>query len=59
VAGLAEWSTYTPQGRRLLIWLEREVWVAQCGDGEEARSELLDVALIEAIHRERAYLSKT
>jgi hypothetical protein len=27
-------------------------WVAKCGDGLEARSELLDLALIEAIHRD-------
>ena len=45
-----EWSSYTPEGRRLLVRREPEAWVAQCGDGEEARSESLDVALIEAIH---------
>ena len=27
-------------------------WVAKCGDGPEARSELLDLALIEALHRD-------
>jgi hypothetical protein len=47
-----DWSTYTPEGRRLLVRREDETWVAQCGDGEEARSDLLDVALIEAIHRD-------
>ena len=45
-----EWNTCTPEGRRLLVRRNGEAWVAQCGDGEEARSELLDVALIEAIH---------
>jgi hypothetical protein len=47
-----EWSTYTPEGRRLFVRREGESWVAQCGAGEEARSELLDVALVEAIHRD-------
>jgi hypothetical protein len=47
-----EWSTYTPEGRRLVVRREDGAWIAQCGDGEVARSELLDVALIEAIHRD-------
>jgi hypothetical protein len=47
---LDEWSTYTPEGRRLLVRREDKGWVAQCGDGREARSGLLDLALIEAIH---------
>ena len=47
-----EWSTYTPDGRRLFVRREREAWVAQCGGGREARSELLDVALIEAIRHD-------
>jgi hypothetical protein len=45
-----EWSTYTPDGRRLHIRREGNTWAAQCGDGEESRSELLDVALVEAMH---------
>ncbi len=49
MARAEEWSTYTPDGRRLLVRREREAWVARCGGGPEARSELLDVALIEAI----------
>jgi hypothetical protein len=53
VARMDEWNTYTPEGRRLLVRREGEGWVAQCGDGEDARSELLDVALIEAIHRDQ------
>lgn len=48
----AEWSTYTPEGRQLVVRREDEAWVAQCGDGQEARSGLLDVALIGAIHRD-------
>ena len=44
-----EWRTYTPDGRQLVVRREPEAWVARCGSGREARSELLDVALIEAI----------
>jgi hypothetical protein len=44
-----EWSTYTPDGRPLLVRRERDTWLVRCGTGHEARSELLDVALIEAI----------
>jgi hypothetical protein len=51
-AQMNEWSSYTPEGRRLAVRREEQRWVAQCGDGPEARSELLDVALIEAIHRD-------
>jgi len=47
-----EWSSYTPEGRPLVIRREQAGWVAKCGDGPEARSELLDLALIEAIHRD-------
>lgn len=52
VAWVDEWSSYTPDGRRLVVRREAEAWVAQCGDGQEARRELLDVALIEAIHND-------
>jgi hypothetical protein len=48
-----EWSTYTPEGRQLAVRREDENWVAQCGDGEAARSDVLDVALIVAIHRDQ------
>lgn len=44
-----EWSTYTPDGRPLLVRRERDGWLVRCGNGHQARSELLDVALIEAI----------
>jgi hypothetical protein len=47
-----EWTTYTPEGRRLLVRRRSGRWAAQCGDGPEAESELLDDALIEAIHRD-------
>src|SRR6185503_21378820 len=52
VASMNEWSSYTPEGRPLVVRREQAGWVAKCGDGPEARSELLDLALIEAIHRD-------
>jgi hypothetical protein len=48
---LQHWTTLTPDGRRLVVTREGGVWGVACGDGDEARSELLDVALIEAIRR--------
>jgi len=47
-----EWSTYTPDGLELHVRRDFTLWVARCGNGEEFRSELLDVALAEAIHSE-------
>ena len=47
-----EWTTYTPEGRRLLVRRRKGRWAAQCGESPEAESEQLDVALIEAIHRD-------
>jgi hypothetical protein len=46
---LQQWTTLTPDGRRLVVTREGGVWGVACGDSDEARSELLDVALIEAI----------
>jgi hypothetical protein len=46
---MGEWATHTPDGRRLCVRREREIWIASCGEGTEARNKLLDVALIEAI----------
>jgi len=47
-----EWSTYTPDGRRLFIRRNGEGWIVQCDEGEPMRSRLLDVALIEAMREE-------
>ena len=46
---MSEWSSYTPEERPLVVRREQAGWVAKCGDGPEARSELLDLALIEAL----------
>jgi hypothetical protein len=48
-----EWTTYTPEGQPLLIRRRSGRWSAKCGEGPEAVSELLDVALAEAIHRDQ------
>lgn len=50
---MSEWTTYTPDGRRLVIKREQDTWVVSCGERAEARNELLDVALIEAIRQDR------
>jgi hypothetical protein len=54
-----EWSTYTPDGRRLHVKREADAWVAQCGRGRPARNELLDVALIEAIRQDPEVIGHT
>ena len=48
-----EWTTYTPEGRPLLVRRRSGRWAAQCGEGPEAESELLDVALAQAIHHDQ------
>jgi hypothetical protein len=47
-----EWSTYTPDGRRLVIRREAETWIVQCGEAPATRSGLLDVALVEAMRED-------
>jgi hypothetical protein len=51
---MSEWTTHTPDGRPLRVRREQGAWAAQCGDGTEARSDLLDVALIEAVRADAA-----
>ena len=46
---MTSWITRTPDGLRLHIRRERDCWLVRCENGEEIRSEVLDVALIEAI----------
>ena len=46
---MQQWTTYTPDGRRLIVNRDGDLWTVVCGDSDEARSELLDIALIEAI----------
>ncbi len=51
-SAVQEWSTYTPDGRRLIIRRNGEGWVVQCGEAEPRHNGLLDVALIEAMRSE-------
>jgi hypothetical protein len=46
---MTEWVTHTPDGLTLHISRERDTWIVQCENGDKVRSEVLDVALIEAI----------
>jgi hypothetical protein len=46
---MIEWETRTPEGLPLLVTREKGTWIVRCGNGDEGRSELLDVALFEAI----------
>ena len=54
-----EWSTYTPDGREVHVRRDFTLWVARCCEGEEFRSELLDVALAEAIHSDHEVAGHT
>jgi hypothetical protein len=53
---LIEWAMRTPDGRTLHVRREKGTWVAWCGKGDEVQNELLDIALIEAIHGDAAVL---
>jgi hypothetical protein len=46
---MTEWIMCTPDGLRLHVIREQDRWLVRCEDGDEIRSEVLDVALIEAI----------
>jgi hypothetical protein len=45
---VAEWRTYTPDGRELFVSDDGGEWTVRCGPAL-ARSRVLDVAMIEAI----------
>jgi hypothetical protein len=46
---MIEWQKRTPDGRLLRVTHEEGTWRVRCGNVDEARSDLLDVALFEAI----------
>lgn len=54
----AEWSTYTPDGRELLVSELDGVWTVRCGSGL-AQSRILDVAMIEAIRADADFFTHT
>ncbi len=44
-----EWVGYTPDGQRLVVTREADLWIVTSDAGEPVRHHLLDLALIEAI----------
>jgi hypothetical protein len=44
-----EWVGYTPDGQRLVVRREVNLWIVAANAGEPVQHHLLDVALIEAI----------
>jgi len=53
-----EWVGYTPDGQRLVVTREAEVWIVTPEAGQPVRHHLLDLALIEAIRTDvRAHSS--
>ena len=47
-----QWTTFTPDGLRLVVIRQQDGWSVVCGEGAGVQHELLDVALIEAIRKE-------
>jgi hypothetical protein len=52
---LREWTTFTPDGRRLVVYRREEDWFVICGQRGRAHHHLLDVALIEAIRGDEEF----
>lgn len=44
-----EWVGYTPDGQKLVVTRDADLWVVTPDAGEPVRHRLLDLALIEAI----------
>ena len=45
---MTQWVAQAPNGHELRVRRVGETWIVSCGE-DEARSDMLDVALIEAI----------
>jgi hypothetical protein len=50
---MTQWVAHTPNGHELRVRRAGETWIVSCGQ-DEARNDLLDLALIEAIRGEAA-----
>jgi hypothetical protein len=50
---MTEWVTATPNGHELRVRRDGGTWIVSCGE-DDARNELLDVAMIEAIRGDAA-----
>jgi hypothetical protein len=46
---MPQWTTVTPDGRRIIVNRHQDGWTVACNDNEFAPRDRLDVALIEAI----------
>lgn len=44
-----QWTTFTPDGLRVVVTRLQDGWSVSCGEGDAAIHQLLEVALIEAI----------
>jgi hypothetical protein len=53
---MPDWQAETPDGRVIEVWRSGDLWRARCG-GSEARSWLLDVALMEAVRADSEVLA--
>jgi hypothetical protein len=50
---MTQWVAQTPNGRELRVRRAGDTWIVSCGQ-DEARSDLLDVALFEALRGDSA-----
>ncbi len=50
---MTQWVAQTPDGHELRVGRAGDKWIVRCGR-DEARSDLLDVAMIEAIRGDAA-----
>jgi hypothetical protein len=51
---VSQWTTFTPDGRRLTVTRQQNGWTVACADNEGTTHELLDVALAKAIRNEQS-----
>jgi hypothetical protein len=49
---MSGWTTFTPDGRRLVVGRHPNGWTVECGERAHVQHELLDVALIEALRKD-------
>jgi hypothetical protein len=52
-ARMTQWVTAMPNGHELRVTRDGGTWIVRCGE-DEARNDLLDVAMIEAIRGDAA-----
>jgi hypothetical protein len=51
---VSQWTTFTPDGRRLIVKRHQDSWTVACADNESSEHELLEVALTKAIRQHSA-----